>query len=238
MPFLYRHKIKAQHVCTSACSTPPSSASACLLYICLHQSSAAAPVPQLRPDWSQSEASHVTCIACMNATELEDKRRSILGALLRNPHFSCMMYTQSAEIFAASAQGALPCPLGQCICSKQQGARNWGTHTEGHSVQMGQHVRASSTNVSASSRETAAVLKPTAKGSAIANSTNSQLLSCAQTQRADAGQTSVRVSPCAASCAGLVRRAAGLQQYTRGERSCSELQHLLQAGIRAGTNVW
>ena len=56
-----------------------------------------------------------------------------------------------------------------------------GTHTEGHSVQMGQHVRASSTNVSASSRETAAVLKPTAKGSAIANSTNSQLLSCAQT---------------------------------------------------------
>lgn len=74
----------------------------------------------------------------------------------------------------------------------EQAARHevLGTHTEGHSVQMGQHVRASSTNVSANSRETAAVLKPTAKGSASANSTNSQLLSCAQTLSHSAGLTS------------------------------------------------
>ena len=52
------------------------------------------------------------------------------------------------------------------------------THTEGHSTQTGQQVRASMTNVSANSRDTAAVLNPIAKGSAIANSSSSQLLSC------------------------------------------------------------
>ncbi len=101
-----------------------------------------------------------------------------------------------------------------------------GTHTEGHSVQMGQHVRASSTKVSASSRETAAVLNPTAKGSAIANSISSQLLSCTQTLRHSASlksfpapQTTTvvalsRTIPCAAVCAAVLRLAARLQQYT------------------------
>ena len=51
-------------------------------------------------------------------------------------------------------------------------------HQLGQSTQNGQQVKASRDRVSASRRDTRAVLKPTAKGSDSINSSSSQLLSC------------------------------------------------------------